>query len=45
MQPANLEVKLKAPNGANINVKGKQAFDGATTGSVCRLVLVPPLHC
>ncbi|KAL1302849.1 hypothetical protein AAFC00_003181 [Neodothiora populina] len=33
-QAANLEVKLKAPNGANVNVKGKQAFDGATAGSV-----------
>lgn len=33
-QAANLEVKLKAPNGANVNVKGKQGFDGATTGSI-----------
>ncbi|KEQ62919.1 outer mitochondrial membrane porin protein [Aureobasidium melanogenum CBS 110374] len=32
--PANLEVKLKAPNGANVTVKGKQAFDGATTASL-----------
>ncbi|TIA04664.1 hypothetical protein D6C82_00789 [Aureobasidium pullulans] len=31
---ANLEVKLKAPNGANVTVKGKQAFDGATTASL-----------
>ncbi|KAF1347850.1 eukaryotic porin/Tom40 [Delphinella strobiligena] len=31
---ANLEVKLKAPNGANVNVKGKQSFDGATAGSI-----------
>ncbi|GAB7355044.1 hypothetical protein MBLNU459_g5643t2 [Dothideomycetes sp. NU459] len=33
LPPANLEVKLKAPNGANVNVKGKQGFDGTTTGS------------
>jgi len=33
-QAANLEVKLKAPNGANVTVKGKQAFDGATTASL-----------
>lgn len=31
---ATLDVKLKAPNGANVNVKGKQAFDGSTTASV-----------
>lgn len=32
---ATLDVKLKAPNGTNVTVKGKQAFDGVTTGSVC----------
>ena len=31
----NLEVKLKAPSGTNVTVKGKQGFDGVTTGSVC----------
>jgi len=30
---ATLDVKLKAPNGTNINIKGKQGFDGVTTGS------------
>ena len=30
----NLEVKLKAPSGTNVTVKGKQGFDGVTTGSV-----------
>ncbi|PSK34346.1 Mitochondrial outer membrane protein porin [Elsinoe australis] len=30
----NLEVKLKAPNGTNITVKGKQGFDGVTTASL-----------
>ncbi|TIA66853.1 hypothetical protein D6C83_02207 [Aureobasidium pullulans] len=34
IDPTNLEVKLKAPNGANVTVKGKQAFDGATTASL-----------
>nr|XP_023907920.1 mitochondrial outer membrane protein porin-like [Quercus suber] len=29
-----LDVKLKAPNGTNVTVKGKQSFDGVTTGSV-----------
>ncbi|PNS14117.1 Mitochondrial outer membrane protein porin [Sphaceloma murrayae] len=28
------DVKLKAPNGTNITVKGKQSFDGVTTGQV-----------
>jgi len=32
---ATLDVKLKTPNGANVNVKGKQAFDSTTTASVC----------
>jgi hypothetical protein len=31
---ATLDVKLKAPNGTNVTVKGKQAFEGATSGSV-----------
>ena len=31
---ATLDVKLKAPNGTNVTVKGKQGFDGVTTGSV-----------
>lgn len=31
---AALDVKLKAPNGTNVNVKGKQAFDSTTTASV-----------
>ncbi|KAF2153054.1 hypothetical protein K461DRAFT_134090 [Myriangium duriaei CBS 260.36] len=31
---ANLEVKLKTPNGANVTVKGKQGFDGVTTASL-----------
>lgn len=31
---ATLDVKLKAPNGTNVTVKGKQSFDGVTTGSV-----------
>ncbi|KAL2355681.1 eukaryotic porin/Tom40 [Cryomyces antarcticus] len=31
---ATLDVKLKTPNGVNLNVKGKQGFDGATSGSV-----------
>lgn len=34
MSTANLEVKLKAPNGTNLTVKGKQGFDNVTTGSV-----------
>lgn len=29
-----LDVKLKAPNGTNVAVKGKQGFDGVTSGSV-----------
>lgn len=31
---ATLDVKLKAPNGTNVTVKGKQGFDGVTSGSV-----------
>ncbi|OQO05290.1 hypothetical protein B0A48_09057 [Cryoendolithus antarcticus] len=31
---ATLDVKLKAPNGTNVNVKGKQGFDGVTNGSI-----------
>jgi len=31
---ATLDVKLKTPNGANVNVKGKQSFDSTTTASV-----------
>lgn len=31
---ATLDVKLRAPNGTNVNVKGKQGFDGTTSGSV-----------
>jgi hypothetical protein len=31
---ATLDVKLKAPNGTNIAVKGKQGFDNVTSGSV-----------
>ena len=31
---ATLDVKLRAPNGTNVNVKGKQGFDGVTSGSV-----------
>ncbi|EME44434.1 hypothetical protein DOTSEDRAFT_72045 [Dothistroma septosporum NZE10] len=31
---ATLDVKLKAPNGTNVNVKGKQGFDGVTSGSI-----------
>ncbi|GAB7342215.1 hypothetical protein MBLNU457_g0461t1 [Dothideomycetes sp. NU457] len=31
---ATLDVKLKTPNGANVNIKGKQAFDSTTTASV-----------
>ena len=31
---ATLDVKLKAPNGTNVTVKGKQGFDGVTGGSV-----------
>lgn len=34
---ATLDVKLKAPNGTNVTVKGKQGFDGVTTGSVRHL--------
>ncbi|KAF4548047.1 Mitochondrial outer membrane protein porin-like protein [Elsinoe fawcettii] len=30
----NLEVKLKAPNGTNITVKGKQGFDSTTTATL-----------
>ncbi|KAF2223491.1 eukaryotic porin/Tom40 [Elsinoe ampelina] len=33
-QAANLEVKLKAPNGTAITVKGKQGFDSTTTASL-----------
>ncbi|KAI7011597.1 hypothetical protein KC318_g6439 [Hortaea werneckii] len=29
-----LDVKLKAPNGMNVAVKGKQGFDGVTSGSI-----------
>ncbi|KAI7465466.1 hypothetical protein KC357_g7590 [Hortaea werneckii] len=29
-----LDVKLKAPNGTNVAVKGKQGFDGVTSGSI-----------
>lgn len=31
---ATLDVKLKAPNGTNVTVKGKQGFDGVTSGSM-----------
>lgn len=31
---AALEVKSKAPNGVNFNVKGRSAHDGPITGSV-----------
>jgi len=31
---AELEVKLRAPNGTNVTVKGKQGFDSVTTASV-----------
>ncbi|KAK4575356.1 Mitochondrial porin [Recurvomyces mirabilis] len=31
---ATLDVKLRAPNGTNVTVKGKQNFDGVTSGSV-----------
>lgn len=31
---ATLDVKLKAPNGTNVTVKGKQGFDGVTSGSL-----------
>jgi len=34
LSQATLDVKLKAPNGTNITVKGKQAFEGATSGSI-----------
>jgi len=34
LSQATLDVKLKAPNGTNVTVKGKQAFDGVTTGSI-----------
>lgn len=34
---ATLDVKLKAPNGTNLTVKGKQGFDGVTSGSVSSL--------
>ena len=34
LDTATLDVKLKAPNGTNVTVKGKQGFDGVTTGSV-----------
>ena len=39
---ATLDVKLKAPNGANVNVKGKQGFDGSTTASVSAIVTKAP---
>ena len=32
---ANFEGKFKAPNGANVTVKSKHAFDGAIASSVC----------
>lgn len=31
---ATLDVKLKAPSGTNLTVKGKQGFDNVTSGSV-----------
>ncbi|KAL9640036.1 MAG: hypothetical protein Q9204_000872 [Flavoplaca sp. TL-2023a] len=31
---ANLEVKSKAPNGVNFNVKGKSSHEGSTAGSI-----------
>ncbi|KAK5110728.1 hypothetical protein LTR62_005605 [Meristemomyces frigidus] len=31
---ATLDVKLRAPNGTNVTVKGKQNFDGVTSGTV-----------
>jgi len=34
MDVATLDVKLRAANGTNVNVKGKQGFDGTTSGSV-----------
>jgi len=36
---AALEVKSKAPNGVNFNVKGRSAHDGPITGSV-RIVIL-----
>ena len=36
---ANFEGKFKAPNGANVTVKSKHAFDGAIASSVCAYVL------
>ncbi|KAK0353150.1 Mitochondrial porin [Friedmanniomyces endolithicus] len=29
-----LDVKLQAPNGTNVTIKGKQGFDGVTSGSI-----------
>ncbi|KAK5133967.1 hypothetical protein LTR08_007087 [Meristemomyces frigidus] len=34
MSQATLDVKLRAPNGTNVTVKGKQGFDGVTSGSI-----------
>lgn len=34
MCAGNLEVKSKAPNGINFNVKGKSSHEGSTSGSV-----------
>ncbi|KAM3420541.1 hypothetical protein BST61_g3806 [Cercospora zeina] len=31
---ATLDVKLKAPSGTNVAIKGKQGFDGVTAGSI-----------
>lgn len=43
---ATLDVKLKAPNGTNVTVKGKQGFDGVTGGSVSAPSLpLPGLGC
>jgi voltage-dependent anion channel protein 2 len=36
-------VKLKAPNGTNVTVKGKQGFDSVTTGSVSEHFMLKPL--
>jgi hypothetical protein len=38
---ANFEGKFKAPNGANVTVKSKHAFDGAIASSVCTCHTLP----
>lgn len=37
--PASLEVKSKAPNGVNFNVKGKSAHEGPIAGAVSLFIL------